>query len=449
MVDSRRIKIEDMFDRLWPLPRSIAGQGFSDSLDIMAEMIPLKRLQYPTGTKVLDWHLPKIWEVRSAYFIGPNGKKYADFHKNNLHLVSYSVPFKGKMTLDELKPHLYTLPSLPKAIPYATSFFEERWGFCLNHEEYESLPEGEYEVVVDSVFKDGFFESGECVLPGESKDEILFSSYLCHPSMASNELSGPLVLAFLYEKIAAMKQRKYTYRFVLNAETVGTIAYLSKRGQELKQKVKAGYVLTCLGDQAPFNYKRSRQGNSLADQAALSVLKELDPSRQQYFVHDFDPSRGSEERQYCSPGYDLPVGSLMRSMYNDYKEYHSSLDNKDFISFDAMLANVDLYSKIVAALESNQIWVNLNPYGEPQLGRRNLYPNLNVRSHDVRRARATMWLLNLADGQHDLFQISERSQYPILLLADIAQTLKKEGLLVEASAKKQEAGSAKNLTVKS
>lgn len=329
------------------------------------------------------------------------------------------------MNLRELKKHLYTLPAQPKAVPYLTSYYKRRWGFCMAHEEFLRLPEGRYEVVVDTEIKKGFLEIGETVLPGRSQDEVLFSSYLCHPSMANNELSGPLALAFLYQKVAAMPRRRFTYRFAIMPETIGAICYLSKRGDYLKKRVIAGYTMTCLADPGRFHYKKSRRGNSLADFTALAVLRKFGRHK----ILKFDPSSGSDERQYCSPGFDLPVGSLMRTPYGRYKEYHTSLDNKNFIDFQALRESVEVYYTIVKKLEDCEIWKNAVRYGEPQLGRRSLYPTIGSQKARNRKTAAVLWFLNLADGTRDLNQIAEESGLPLSELIPAARDLAKARLI--------------------
>ncbi len=418
-------ELEVYFDRLWPICRSIAGPGFRESLDILSEIAPFKRLRFASGKEVLDWTVPPEWRANKAYLIDPHGKKRADFSKNNLHLLNFSEPFQGTMPLKELKKHLYTLPSQPKAIPYLTSYYKRRWGFCLTHEEYLKLPEGQYTVVVDTEIKKGFLEIGEAVLPGRSKQEILFSSYLCHPSLANNELSGPLALTFLYQKVAAMKNRNFTYRFAIMPETIGAICYLSLRGEHLKKWVTAGYTMTCVADPGHFTYKRSRQENSLANVTAETVLKKFG----KHEALDFDPSAGSDERQYCSPGFNLPIGSLMRTPYGRYKEYHTSLDNKEFISFKALQQSVEVYHAIVRRLETREIWKNTIFCGEPQLGKRGLYPTLGSQKARNHRAAAMLWFLNLADGTRDLEQIAQTSGQPLSVLKALSRDLEKAGLI--------------------
>lgn len=399
-------------------------------MDIIEEIMPVERLRFETGLKVFDWTVPREWKVNEAYFIDPEGVRHGDVNKNNLHLVSYSIPFQGSMPLSELRQHLHTLPEQPDAIPYITSFYRDYWGFCISHNELRSLAEGEYQVVVDSELYPGFVEIGEAVLPGETPEEIFFSSYLCHPSMANNELSGPLVMCFLYEMVEKMKKRRYTYRFVLSAETIGTIAYLSVRGRHLMEKMVAGYQMTCIGDRGDFTYKLSRREDTLADRAAKLTLSDRYP----HTIIPFDPGNGSDERQYCSPGFNLPLGSLMRTMYSRYPEYHTSLDNKEFISFDSLCDSLEVAFEIVMAMESNYVYKNTVLYGEPQLGKRGLYPRMGTERECAEKVKAMMWLLNLADGSHDLFEIAERSGMSLRLLVPISEELCAAGLLLKKDA---------------
>jgi len=408
-------QIEEYFDRLWPILRSITGEGVRQSHDILSELIPLERFEIPTGTKVYDWEIPKEWSVSEAFVIRPDGKKILDIKENNLHLLNYSMPFSGTVSLEELNEHLYSLPDLPDAIPYVTSYYKERWGFCISENERKNLPAGDYKVVINSKLFAGSLSIGEAFLPGETDEEVLLSSYSCHPSMANNELSGPLVLAFLYQRLAQVKNRRLSYRFVLLPETIGAIAYLKMRGEHLKEKLIAGYVITCIGDAGNFSYKRSRQFDSLADKAALHVLAGLDKKAN---VVKFSPL-GSDERQYCSPAFNLPVGSLMRTMYGKYPEYHSSLDNKDFISFAALQESIDVYFKIMMALDKNQKYINLYPHGEPRLDKRGLYETVGHSSVPELSSKV-LWLLNYSDGKHDLFDIAELSGYSVAELHEIA-----------------------------
>ncbi len=416
--------LENMFDRLWPINRSLMGPAYRESLDILSEKMPMKKHVFKTGAKVFDWTVPKEWSVNEAYFIDPSGNKHADVSINNLYLLSYSAPFSGKISLQELKQHLHTLPDIPDAIPYVTSYYSERWGFCISNNEYLSLEEGEYTVVIDTALYPGDLVIGEAVLPGTSGEEVIFSTYLCHPSLANNELSGPLGLVFLYNLVKSLPERRFTYRFIISAETIGTIAYLSKYGQHLKEKVVAGFQMTCIADKGNYTYKRSRQVESLADRAAMQALKE---SGLDHSIVVFDPGDGSDERQYCSPGFNLPVGSLMRTQYGKYKEYHTSLDNKEFIDFSALEDSINTYFEIVKIIESNITWKNVVGYCEPQLGKRGLYPTLGAPAME-NHVKAMMWLINYADGTNDLIDIAKISGFSTTKLSAIAENLEKHDL---------------------
>jgi aminopeptidase-like protein len=412
------------FDRLWPILRSITGLGVRQTHDILSEIVNLERHEIPSGTNVFDWTIPKEWVVREAYVIDPKGQRILDIRENNLHLLNYSLSFQGVVSREDLEPHLYSLPDKPTAIPYVTSYYAPRWGFCLSQQQRDRLPQGDYQVVIDTEFIEGSLTISEAVLKGESEQEVLISTYTCHPSLANNELSGPLVAAFLYKKLATLEKRRLTYRFVFLPETIGAIAYLHLRGEHLKNNVVAGYVVTCIGDAGNFTYKRSRQHTSLADQAAEHVLKHLGKPSQ---VINFSPL-GSDERQYCSPGFNLPIGSLMRSMYGTFPEYHTSLDNRDFISFEAMAESVEVYFKIMMVLENNMKYKNLFPYGEPQLGKRGLYETIG-RNTIPELSSAVFWLLNYADGEHDLLTIAEKSGFSIDLLQQAVQACLKTELI--------------------
>jgi aminopeptidase-like protein len=418
--------IEDYFDRLWPICRSITGNGLRDSLKIIQNLVPLELTEIPTGTQVFDWVIPKEWNINDAYIVCPGGKKIAEFKKNNLHVVNYSIPVNMELSFDDLVEHLYYIEEMPDAIPYITSYYKESWGFCLSYNEFKILPKkGTYKVVIDSTLENGNLTYGEYVLEGETNEEVLFSTYLCHPSMANNELSGPLVLAFLYRKIAALPKRKYTYRFLFAPETIGVIAFLHRNGMHLKQKLRAGYVLTCCGDSGNFVYKESKQINSLADIVAKHVLRHQSVP---YEVIPFSVG-GSDERQYCSPGFNLPVGSLTRSMYQRYKEYHTSLDNKNFISFEAMEQTVNVYFQMVRVLELNNMYINTVPFCEPQLGKRGLYP-FSVGPGDFRDLIHTrMHLLNYADGEHNLIEIANLKGISVFDLEGHISRLTEAGLL--------------------
>ncbi|MEO0896463.1 MAG: DUF4910 domain-containing protein [Bacteroidota bacterium] len=427
-MEKREI-IESYFDRLWPICRSLTGDGVRDTLRILQELIPIEIHETPSGTKAFDWTVPREWNIRDAYILTPDGRKVADFKVNNLHVMNYAIPTHKKLSWVELEPHLYTLPHLPEAIPYITSYYNENWGFCLRQTTYDSLPrEGEYEVLIDSTLEAGSLTHGDLILKGESEQEVLFSTYVCHPSMANNELSGPLVAAMLYQEIAKIPNRKYTYRFVFAPETIGIINYLSRHGETMKANTVAGYVLTCVGDDGPLTFKRSKHKTSLADRAAEHVLKN---QPEPFEVIEFAIG-GSDERQYCSPGFNLPVGSLMRSMYKKYPYYHTSLDNKDFISFEAMERTLQLYVNIVKTLEINERYYNTNPYCEPQLGKRGLYYKVGGNPKRNQLIPRMLHLLSFADGNMDLIDIAEWREDMAIEFEESIQLLGKNGLLTVA-----------------
>jgi len=419
--------IASYFDRLWPLLRSITGEGVRRTHDILGEILPLERMEIPSGTQVFDWIVPKEWVIREAYVITPTGQRILDIRDNNLHIVNYSVPFRGKISREELDKHLYSLPDMPDTVPYVLSYYKPRWGFCLTHRMRGGMKDGEYEVMIDAEHIDGSMTLSEAVLPGEGEGEILFSTYTCHPSMANNELSGPLVTAFLYRRMASLPRRRFTYRFVFLPETIGSITYLSMRGDHLKKHLAAGYVLSCIGDASPFTYKRSRQGAALADRAARYALSRS--SCASLRVIDFYPDGGSDERQYCSPGFNLPVGVVARSIFGTYRQYHTHLDNRDFMSFETMVESVDGVFAICSVLETNAIYERTMPYGEPFMTKYNLYPTVSGKRENDKRTCALMWVLNFADGEHDLLSIAEKSGIDYWLLDEAASECVRAGLI--------------------
>ena len=418
-------EIERMFDRLWPITRSITGNGVRETHKILSEVVPFATYEVPSGTQCYDWTVPQEWNVREAYIKGPDGNRFADVKVNNLHLVNYSIPFRGTLSRAELERHLHSIPDMPAAIPYVTSYYEPRWGFCITDETRRKLPDGQYEVVVDTSLSDGSMTISEAVLPGESRREVLFSTYTCHPSMANNELSGPLAMAFLYRRLAAINNRRLTYRFVFLPETIGSIAYHIRCGDSLRENVDADYVVTCVADTEPFTYKRSRRGNTLADRAAAVTLSAL-PGESRCI--DFFPG-GSDERQYCSPGFNLPVGVIARAWPGRYKEYHTSLDNRDFISFDALIGTIELCFEICRTIDRNLTYRNLFPFGEPQLGRRGLMSTIGAQRQRSTDLLALKWLLNLADGEKDMIGIAERSGIGVSALDRAAEAAAAAGLL--------------------
>jgi len=420
-------KIENYFDRLWPINRSLTGNGNRDTLEILSEIIDLSILEIPSGTKCFDWIVPPEWNVREAWIKNSKGQIVINFSDNNLHLLGYSTPIHKKLTFDELKSNLYTLPNQPELIPYLTSYYKEKWGFCLSQNQFDELDiTEEYEVFIDSTLdKNGSMTIGEAVINGESDKEVLISTYICHPSMANNELSGPLVASFLYQELKKLKKLKYTYRFLFIPETIGSIYYLSQKGEYLKEKLIAGFVVTCIGDPGRFTYKRSRKGNSLPDRAVELVLKQTEKD---FIIEDFFPT-GSDERQYCSPGFNLPIGSLMRTRYGKYKEYHTSGDNRKFISFDALEKSVQKYLDVINLIDNNNYIINKMPFCEVQLGKRGLYPTLGSQKGKKEEVLAIMWILNLADGTNDLINIATRSEINYKTILKSVDKLLENGLI--------------------
>ncbi len=419
-------ELEKYFDDLWPICRSITGNGLRKSFKILQEIIPFELVEVPTGTTVLDWKIPKEWNINDAYIITPDGKKIAEFKINNLHLINYSIPLNKTMSWEELKPHLHTLPNKPDAIPYLTTYYKETWGFCLTHHEFLQLPkEGNYQVVIDSSLQDGALTYGQYILKGSSDEEILFSSYLCHPSMANNELSGPLALAFLYQELSKMENRYYTYRFVLAPETIGIVAFLAQYGDMIKSKIKAGYVLTCCGDAGKITYQLSKRTDTLADNMMQHFLK---TKYTNVTVRDFRVG-GSDERQYCSPGFNFPVGTIMRTPYKIYPEYHTSLDNKSIMDFSALKEIVMLLVDVCKGLEMNSAIEPGHLYGEPMLGKRNLYPDkggAGIMSEDL---MFLLSMITMSEIQHTPLEIANRLQVNILDLEKALQIALREGLV--------------------
>lgn len=422
--------LETVFDDLFPLTRSIAGPGLRESLRYLQDHIDLDIEAVPSGTDVFDWTIPPEWRVREAYLETPDGTTVADLEETNLSVVNYSAPVDRELPLADLSPHLYSAPDLPEATPYVTSYYERNWGFCLPHDRRADLPEGEYHAYIDSEFVDGELNYGHVTLAGESDQEVLLSSYLCHPSMANNELSGPLVLLSLYHRLRSWDRRYYTYRFVLAPETIGSLAYLSRHGDELDRRLVGGLVLTCLGGPREWlRYKTTRRETAFID----NVVRHLgDQGSLDVDVRPFTPISGSDERQYCSPGFDLPVGQIARTPYGEYPEYHTSADDKSFMRIEQLVRSADAIERLLEAFELGGRYRNTQPYGEPMLSERDLYPKVN--SEQTRGERSTfvddvMWVLNYSDGDHTLVDIAERIGKPVTALEPVVSRLREEGLL--------------------
>ncbi len=392
----------ELVKKLFPICRSITGNGVRATLKILQEHIPLEIFEVPTGTKAFDWEVPKEWNVQDAYVIDPTGKKIIDFKRNNLHLVGYSVPVDKTVTLAELQRHLYSLPNQPEGIPYITSYYQERWGFCLAHRDREKLKTGNYKVVIDSELKNGSLTYGELIIPGRSKKEVFLSTYICHPSLANDELSGPAVAVFL-AKWLLEQPRRYTYRVIFIPETIGSLVYLSRHLKMMKRRVIAGFNLACLGDNGPHSYVPTRLGDTYTDKIALNVLSAQHPNFIKYSFLD----RGSDERQYNAPGVDLPVVTLCRSKFGTYPEYHTSLDNLALISLEGLQGSYELVRECLETIEGNYRYRS-NFLGEPQLGRRGLYPTMTTTKVLAQEPANLLNLIAYTDGQNDLVDISNK-----------------------------------------
>jgi aminopeptidase-like protein len=401
---------------LYPICRSITGDGIRRTLSMIQKRIPLQISEVPSGTPVFDWTVPKEWNIRDAYVKAPDGKRIVDFQQSNLHVLNYSSPVHKTMQLSELKPHLFTLPEHPQWIPYRTSYYQENWGFCMAHEQMLELQEGDYEVCIDSTLEDGHLTYGECYLPGRSEDEVLVSCHSCHPSLANDNLSGITVAAALAQLLSG-RDLRYSYRFLFIPGTIGAITWLA-RNAEAARRIRHGLVLTCIGDTGGFHYKKSRRGDAEIDRAAAHVLRHYSDSPG---ILEFSPY-GYDERQYCSPGFNLPVGCLMRSVWGSFPEYHTSADNLNFIRPLQLAGSLRVCAAIVDVLENNRRYCNQNPYCEPQLGRRNLYHSTGGDTIGV-EISARLWVLNLSDGKHSLLDIAERSGLPFAAISDAAELL--------------------------
>lgn len=428
-------RLDTLYDRLFPLMRSITGEGIEQSLAIMAEAMPLDIFGVASGTKVFDWEAPPQWNCRSACLTGPDGEVICDIGRSNLHVVNYSEGVDRQLSLEDLQPHLHSLPHLPDAVPYVTSYYNRTWGFCLSHTQRQALKPGTYRVRIDADFSQGRVPLAHSFLEGDSDREILISSYLCHPSLANNELSGPLVLLGLYHRLKAWPRRRHRFRFVLNPETIGSLCYLHLHGDALMARMDAGLVLTCLGGPGSLTYKASRCETATVDRLAKHWQSRGEPLR----LRPFTPVSGSDERQYCSPGFNLPVGQFARCTYGDYDGYHNSLDSKEFMTVEALVQSVDEIEAFLKELDMVEPWTNLSPHGEPQLGRRGLYPNINsaatwaASSDEVFDGRKILehilTVLNYGDGTHDLIAIADKAGCAVRDLLPVVTRLEDGGLL--------------------
>ena len=415
----------ELCERLFPICRSITGDGVRKTLQMLVEVYgnEINIHEVPTGTKVFDWTVPKEWNIKEAYIENSKGQRVIDFKNNNLHVVGYSLPVDKFVDLQELKSVVYTQPDQPDAIPYVTSYYKECYGFCMSQNQLDKLPEDTYHIVIDSELKEGSLTYGEIIIPGDTEEEVFLSTYICHPSMANNELSGPVVATFLAKWLNLLVKRRYTYRIIFIPETIGSITYLSKNLQYLKEHVIAGFNLSCVGDNRTFSYVESRYGDTLADKAAKNVLSFYYPD---YKTYSF-LKRGSDERQYNAPGVDLPVCAICRSKYGEYPEYHTSKDNLELISPEGLLGAYEVYQQCILSLENNYSY-KINVLCEPQLGKRGLYPTTSQKgTYDA--VKVMIDFIAYADGSNDLIDISNIIGVPVNELLTVIEKLEKVDLL--------------------
>ena len=435
----------DLMEELFPITRSITGKGVRKSLKILQNLINLKIHEIPTGFKVFDWTVPEEWNIDDAYIMNSKKEKIVDFNKSNIHVLQYSENIKKKITLDELKKHIFTLPDQPNSIPYVTSFYNKNWGFCMSHNEFLKLEDDDYFINIVSEHKNGSLTYGEFLIEGDSKEEILISTYVCHPSLCNDNLSGPVLTAFLAQYLSKVKMH-YSIRFLFIPETIGAITWLALNENKIHNIVH-GLVVTCVGDSGISTYKKSRDGNNVIDKVVEEVLIE---SGNPYKIMEFWPS-GSDERQYCSPAFNLPVGSLMRTPYDMFDEYHTSDDDLSFMNKECLADSLSKYLLVIEKLNDNfknikleknvlgkkvstlndPVYQNLCPKCEPQLGKRKIYEEIGgvKKQNLLKQKKAIQWILNLSDGNHSLRNIQQRSGLEYEILLDMAKLLENKKLL--------------------
>jgi aminopeptidase-like protein len=416
-------KVFALASEIYPVCRSITGDGVRATLRKLSRYIDIEVHEVPTGTRAFDWTVPREWNIRDAYVKDGSGVKIIDFANSNLHVMSYSAPVRARMPLGELKKHLHSLPQQPDLIPYRTSYYAESWGFCIPHHQLETLREDAYEVVIDSTLEDGFLTYGEHLHRGESEDEVLLSAHICHPSLANDNCSGLSLLAHLASRLSDTKTR-YSYRFLFAPGSIGALTWLS-RNQDKVAHIKHGLVLSCVGDGGGPTYKKSRRGDAEVDRAMAHVLGH---SGYQPTILDFSPY-GYDERQYCSPGFNLPVGLFQRSKFGAFPEYHTSADNLDLIAPAHLESSYRMIAGFIAVLENNLTFINTSPKGEPQLGKRGLYGAIGGDKDSATSVMAMLWVLNLSDGHHSLLDIAERAELPFQTVCETAAVLLQHGLL--------------------
>ena len=416
-------ELHELMRELFPIPRSLTGDGVRETLAVLAREVPLEVIETPTGTPVFDWTVPREWNVRAAWIDGPDGERVLDLADSPLHVLGYSVPVDEIVRLVELREHVFTHLEDPDLVPYRTSYWHEQWGFCMSRRSLDALPDGEYRVWFDSTLEDGSLTSGEVTISGDGEDEFLLSTHVCHPALANDNLSGVVLLWALARTLGPQRLR-HTFRILWGPGTLGPLCWLD-RNRERLDRVAHGLVVSCVGDPGPLRYKRSRRGDATVDRAAEYVLgREPDA-----IATDWQPS-GGDERQYCSPGFDLPVGTLSRTPHGLFPQYHSSADDLDLVTAESLGSSFRAALELIDVVESNARYRNLSPHGEPQLGRRGLYQTV---PDGTNREAAYLWLLSLSDGSHDLLTIAERSGLPFETLRNAAATLEQHGLLARES----------------
>jgi len=419
----------ELLKKLFPITRSLTGNGVRETLRIIQKSIPISINEIKSGYKAFDWVVPDEWNIKDAFVMNPKGEKIIDFNKNNLHVLYYSTPFNGSLDLSDFKKKIYTIPEKPDLIPFVASYYHKNWGICMSHNQMQSLEEGQYQITIDSDLSPGVLNYGEVILKGKSKKEIFLSTYICHPSLANDNLSGVVVLTKLVEYLLSLKKRYYTYRIIFIPETIGALVYMSKNLPKMKKNIIAGYTITCVGDEGNLSYLKSKNENQYVDKISMNILNFLDKNFKNY---DFI-ARGSDERQYSSVGADIPIGSIMKSKYHEYKEYHTSADNLDFVTSKGLNESINAYKKCIDAYENNNFYIS-TIVGEPQLSKRNLYPKefqIN-QSADINRI---LDFLTYADGINDLIDISNKINTPIWELYDIVKILLSHKLIKKLEAK--------------
>lgn len=409
---------------LFPICRSIAGPGLRETIDRIGRRIPLSVSEVPTGTPVLDWEVPREWSLRGAWIRAADGSTVLDAAHSNLHVVNYSVPVRRTLTMDELRPHLHTVPDHPEWIPYRTSYHREQWGFCLSQRQLDGLGAGPFEVCIDTELRPGALTYGEWVLPGATAREVMLTAHCCHPSLANDNVSGMVLATFLADALSQRPSRRLTYRIVFAPGTIGAITWLA-RNRDRVNLISAGLVIACVGDQGQFRYKRTKAGTASLDRAVEAVLHRRG---RPFLTVPFSPL-GYDERQYSSPGFDLPFGSLTRTSHGQYPEYHTSADNLDLISGPALEESLSVYLEVLDLLEADRRYRNLAPFGEPQLGRRGLFRGEGGKVAPGELEGALLWLLNCSDGRHGLLDIAARSSISVATLVEAASRLVAVGLL--------------------